>query len=193
MERRSPSHRHRRRRSKRLRPRARLLRLARELHNGAGGSPFEPSVLGEGLLSAGKMSLDGVVGGVNLCGQPLGALSLLGVSETVRVVTLHELTTLPVRLFQRATGPQTQPVVSGEHLRWVLSRCVGLRGGPPPRLRPDLRPTGASARGVWSSESLFGGTFFVGGAPLLSGTLPGSPEGISQGLAALAAGTYGLS
>src|SRR3712207_5522201 len=119
------------------------------------------------------MSLYSVVGGVDLRGQPLGALSLLGVGEPVRVVALDELAALPVRLFQRATGAQTQPMVRGEHLRWVLSRRVGLRRSPLPRLRPSLRPTSASGRGVSSSGSLFGGTFFCGGAPLLSSPPPG--------------------
>src|SRR5918997_936123 len=153
---------------------------------------LEESVLGEGLLSAGEMSFDGVVGGVDLRGQPLGALSLLGVGEPVRVVTLDELAALPIRLFQRATGAQTQPVVRGEHGRWVLPRRVGLRGGSLARLRPGLRPTSASCRGVSSSGSLFGGAFFGGGAPLLGGAPPGGPEGIPQGLAALAAGADGL-
>jgi hypothetical protein len=43
-----------------------------------------------------------------------------------------------------------------------------------------------------SSGSLFGGAFFGGGAPLLGGPSPGGPEGIPQGLAALAAGADGL-
>src|SRR4028118_1032323 len=77
------------------------------------------------------VTLYGVVGGVDIGGQPLGAGALLRVGEPVRVKLLDELPALAVHLIHRYARHEAETLVGGEHVRGILQRGEGPRGGPP--------------------------------------------------------------
>ena len=135
-------------------------------------------------LAAKEVAFDSVVRSVDLRGQPLGALSLLGIYKSIRVVALDEFATFSADLSQIDTRPKIEPVVGGDNVWGVLSRYVARRGRAPPI-------------GVLPGRSLFRNPFpgsaFLGGAPFLGGTPPGGLEGAFKGLTTLTANADGFS
>src|SRR4028119_892869 len=76
------------------------------------------------------VALYGVVGGVDLGGQPLGAGALVRVGEPVGVELLDKLPALAVHLFHRYARHEAETLVGGEHVRGVFQRGEGPRAGP---------------------------------------------------------------
>src|SRR4028119_1293651 len=122
------------------------------------------------------VALYGVVGGVDLGGQPLGAGALLRVGEPVRVELLDELPALAVHLIHRYARREAETLVGGEHVRGVLQRGEGPRGGPSAGTGPraPAPPAGGRARG-----GLRRGEGPRGGPP--AGTVPGAPTPAAAG------------
>src|SRR4028118_482633 len=111
------------------------------------------------------VALYGVVGGVDLGGQPLGAGALLRVGEPVRVKLLDELPALAVHLIHRYARREAETLVGGEHVRGVLQRGEGPRGGPSAGTVPGApTPAAAGRRRARGTPALGTAGPFGGGA-----------------------------